>query len=297
MFVPQFNIVTIGLCLIRCFRNELECFKGTGFDAGLFAAGTALFVPVGSRINAQVAFGGFSHGLQLRIPNGPVRLLWAHFDAGFAADAFIAVDPSNVTVLGVDIGSAHRAINDARWRDALPAWCHFNIIRELSERVLHNLDARQGQTVDAIVGERTGEHACCAACAFFAVVDKIALRNRNCLLCGRCWGRYRRNTGNQCIDGDDGSSSYKKIASRILFVVNFFAFSFFASRHRVTPSLDRFVRSWVGTLLLRLLYFRIVALGSFILYYRWNKPANRFYVVGDSNISKNRSVCAKRRQA
>ena len=139
MLVPQVDIIAVGLRLIRSFGNEFDGLHRAGFDAGLFAAGTALFAPIRS-VDTQVAFGGFALDM---VPDSPVGLLGAHGEAGFAADALLGVDSSDVAILGIDESGARRAILDADWCDTLAAGSHLDIVRELAERVLDDLYARE----------------------------------------------------------------------------------------------------------------------------------------------------------
>ena len=60
--------------------------------------------------------------------NSSVGLLRAHFQAGFAPNAFLTVDSSNVAVFGVDEGGSDRAVDDARGCGTLPAGGHFDVI-------------------------------------------------------------------------------------------------------------------------------------------------------------------------
>jgi len=137
MLIPQIDIVPFSLRLVGHLGNKLDRLHRAGFHASLFSTGTAFLVPVRS-VNAQVTLGGFAFDV---IPDSPVRPLGAHGETGFASDAFFAVDPSDIAVLRIDVGSANGAIFDARRRLALPAGRHLDVVWEFAEGVLHDLDA------------------------------------------------------------------------------------------------------------------------------------------------------------
>ena len=128
----------MGLFLIRHLSHKFDGFHWTGFDAGLLAADTSLFIPERS-VDAQVALGRFLFKV---IPYGAVRLLRAHFDAGLAANAFLAVNPSHISISNIHICCADRATLNTNRCFALTAWRHLDVIGEFSKRVLHNLKAR-----------------------------------------------------------------------------------------------------------------------------------------------------------
>ena len=140
MFVPQINVVTFRLFLIRSLGHKLNGLHRTAFNASLFAARASLFIPIGS-VQTQIAFGRF---FDLMIPYCPMGLLRAHLEAGFAADTLLLIDSSNIAVLFVHIGSVDRALSHAGGINALTTRCLLEVVREFSERILHYLDARKG---------------------------------------------------------------------------------------------------------------------------------------------------------
>lgn len=117
MIISQIHIVAFSLFLIRNGFNELNGLHRAGFHTGLFAIDSALFIPVRG-VYAKVALGGFAREM---VPDGAVRLLGAHSETGFAADAFFAVNSSDVAIFGIHEGGSHRAILNTDGRDTLPA--------------------------------------------------------------------------------------------------------------------------------------------------------------------------------
>lgn len=171
VLISQFNVIAFELCLIRSFIGELEGFKRAGFHAGLFTSGAAFLVPIG-RIKAEIAFGGLADEV---VPGRPmIRLLRTHSKAGFAADAFIAVDPPDIAVFCIYICSSDGAIRNAGRIHTLETRRHLDIVGKSSKGVLADLNARKRQVLLSIVYERTGEHAGRTARAFSAVVNNIS---------------------------------------------------------------------------------------------------------------------------
>jgi hypothetical protein len=121
-------------------------------------------------VSAEVAFGGLSFAVDDN-PDWSIRLLWAHSEAGFASDAFSAVDPANVTVFSIYICRIYGAVLGADRGLALPTGRHFDVVGEFCERVLHYLDARARKILNSIMNQRAAEHTCCTAGAFFAVIQ------------------------------------------------------------------------------------------------------------------------------
>ena len=58
MIVAKIHIVAFSLFLIGHLSDKFDRHHRTGLHASLLAAGTSLFIPVGS-VDAQIAFGGF----------------------------------------------------------------------------------------------------------------------------------------------------------------------------------------------------------------------------------------------
>ena len=131
------------------------------------------------------------HGLVDRvIPDCAMRLLRTGGQAGPAADALFAVYSSNVAVRRVHESGACGALFHAYGSDALPAWSHDDVIREFAERVLHNLNPRERQVLNAFVHQRTAEHAGRTPGALLAVIDQVSFGCRKIGFCrrrGYCW--------------------------------------------------------------------------------------------------------------
>jgi hypothetical protein len=90
----------------------------------------AFLAPVWS-VDAQVALGGF---FLVRIPDRPMGSLRTGLDTPPAADAFSLIDRADIAMFGIYISSPGRAILDAKRRNALSTYGHYNIERILGER-------------------------------------------------------------------------------------------------------------------------------------------------------------------
>jgi hypothetical protein len=129
--IVQIHIIAFRLFLIGNLSDKPDRHHRTGFNASLLASRASLLIPIRS-VEAQIAFGGFSFAVDDR-PDGPVRLLRTHFDAGFAADAFLAVNPSNVAVCGVHEGCSGWTALNTDWRLTLAAGRHLDVVGEFGE--------------------------------------------------------------------------------------------------------------------------------------------------------------------
>ena len=171
MAVAQVHVVPfVGLNGQRV--RERDGLHGTDFHAHLLAARPALFVPVG-RVLAQVAFLGMPI---LEVPLHARRREGACFHAPFAADAFSLVDHAR-SGFRIGMHRAGRARLDARGVRALTTLVLAHVVhREASQRILHDLDARQRRVDPAQMRQRTGNHARLASGAFLSIHQQISLR-------------------------------------------------------------------------------------------------------------------------
>ena len=108
------------------------------------------------------------------VPYGTMGLLRTHFKAGFAADAFLRVDPPYIAVFRINICRSDRTILDAYRGDTLPAGRHPDIIREFPEGILYDLYTGERQVLLSIMNKGAAQHTSSAAHAFFAVINQIS---------------------------------------------------------------------------------------------------------------------------
>ena len=124
-------------------RRERDRADRARLNAGLHAAGAALGAQMRS-VGAEVAL--------LRPPDRRIELHTgrderARADAHLAADAQVLVDHPHVAELRVRLVRPHRLAPDRprrRARPALVALRHVDVVRPVRERILLDLDARQG---------------------------------------------------------------------------------------------------------------------------------------------------------
>jgi hypothetical protein len=128
-YLHKIDVISGYVLLRRRFGDKFECMSGAARNACRFSIRPAFFAPEWG-VDTKIAFGRF---FLVRIPNRPMRTLRTRLDAFPAANAFGLVDYPDIAMFRINVRGANRAILDAKWGNALTAWCNNNVERILRE--------------------------------------------------------------------------------------------------------------------------------------------------------------------